>query len=143
MKENNLSQKSLETILGFSNGSVSKWKKHTPTFDRLQKLSAYFDVSIDYLLCKTDNKKEGMFGEEVEIPVENIVKALQQIGFNAEYIDSTKKETAISDQEKRVLTYFRLLNPELKDHYLAMLEAYAKNLPQSSSASRPTDEKHE
>lgn len=41
-------------MLGFSNGSISKWKKSTPTPDRLQKIADYFGVTIDFLMGKTD-----------------------------------------------------------------------------------------
>ena len=51
-----ISQGKLEKELGFSNGSISKWKNSTPTPDRLQKLADYFDVSVDYLI--TGEKKE-------------------------------------------------------------------------------------
>lgn len=45
-----ISQGKLEKELGFSNGSISKWKNSTPTPDRLQKLADYFGVSVDYLI---------------------------------------------------------------------------------------------
>ncbi len=44
------SQGKLEKELGFSNGSISKWKKSAPTPERLQKIATYFDVSLEYLL---------------------------------------------------------------------------------------------
>ena len=44
------SQGKLEKELGFSNGSISKWKNSAPTTKRLQKLAAYFGVSVGYLL---------------------------------------------------------------------------------------------
>lgn len=52
-----LSQGKLEKELGFSNGSISKWKNSTPTPDRLQKIADYFNVSVDYLI--TGEQKEG------------------------------------------------------------------------------------
>ena len=45
-----LSQGKLEKELGFSNGSISKWKNSTPNPDRLQKLADYFGVSVEYLI---------------------------------------------------------------------------------------------
>ena len=45
-----ISQGKLEKELGFSNGSISKWKTSTPTPDRLQKLADYFGVSVEYIM---------------------------------------------------------------------------------------------
>lgn len=49
-KAQNISQGKLEKELGFSNGSISKWKNSMPTPDRLQKIADYFNVTIDYLM---------------------------------------------------------------------------------------------
>ena len=49
-KAKNISQGKLEKELGFSNGSISKWKNSTPTPERLQKLADYFGVTVEYLL---------------------------------------------------------------------------------------------
>ena len=49
-KERKLSQGKLEKELGFSNGSVSKWKNSTPTMERLQKIADYFGITVDYLM---------------------------------------------------------------------------------------------
>lgn len=45
-----ISQGKLEKELGFSNGSISKWKNSTPNPERLKKLADYFGVSVDYLM---------------------------------------------------------------------------------------------
>ena len=49
-KQRKISQRDLEIELGFSNGSISKWKNSTPTPDRLQNLADFFNVSVDYLI---------------------------------------------------------------------------------------------
>lgn len=49
-KSRNISQGKLEKELGFSNGSISKWKSSMPNPERLQKLADYFGVSIEHLL---------------------------------------------------------------------------------------------
>ena len=48
----------MEKELGFSNGSISKWRNSTPTYERLQKVADYFGVSVDYLMTGTEDKKE-------------------------------------------------------------------------------------
>ena len=35
--------------MGFSNGSISKWKNSNPTYERLQKVANFFNVPIEYL----------------------------------------------------------------------------------------------
>ncbi len=45
---------------GISTGSLSDWKngRSSPKADKLQKIADYFGVSVDYLLGKSDIKKE-------------------------------------------------------------------------------------
>lgn len=57
-KSKNISQGKLEKELGFSNGSISKWKNSTPTTERLQKLADYFGVTVEYLLTGEEAKSE-------------------------------------------------------------------------------------
>lgn len=56
-KAQKISQGKLEKELGFSNGSVSKWKNSTPTPERLQKIADYFNVTVDYLMTGKNNVK--------------------------------------------------------------------------------------
>ena len=43
--------------IGVASGSITKWKNGTiPNGDTLLKIAAYFDVSVDYLLGRTDIK---------------------------------------------------------------------------------------
>ena len=55
--ERGISVRELEKRLGFSNGYFSKWKKVSPNSEGLQKVADYFDVSVDYLLGRTDDPK--------------------------------------------------------------------------------------
>ena len=57
-KDKKISQGKLEKELGFSNGSISKWRNSTPTYERLQKVADYFGVSVDYLMTGTEDKEE-------------------------------------------------------------------------------------
>lgn len=46
---------SLESTLGFGNASIKKWgKSSSPSIDKIVKVATYFDVSIDYLMGRTD-----------------------------------------------------------------------------------------
>lgn len=51
----NISIAKLESELGFGNASIKKWEKtSSPSIDKILKVAKYFDVSIDYLLGRTD-----------------------------------------------------------------------------------------
>jgi len=49
----------LSAATGISTGNISEWKSGNkePGADALSKLAVYFDVSLDYLLMLTDEKK--------------------------------------------------------------------------------------
>ena len=55
-KEHGISQGKLEKELGFSNGSISKWKNSMPNPERLKRLADFFNVSVEYLI--TGEEKE-------------------------------------------------------------------------------------
>lgn len=45
----------LESDLGFGNSSIKKWEKGcSPSIDKIVKVATHFDVSIDYLMGRTD-----------------------------------------------------------------------------------------
>ena len=54
--EKEISIASLEKYLGFGNGSIYRWDKNSPTIEKVTKVADYFNVSVDYLLNKTDSK---------------------------------------------------------------------------------------
>lgn len=56
--ENNTKPNPLAPIIGVSSGALTKWKSGTlPNGESLIKIADYFDCSIDYLLCRTDDRK--------------------------------------------------------------------------------------
>lgn len=57
-KTNGISQGTLERELGFSNGSISKWKNSMPKPERLQKVANYFNVTLDYLMTGKTTEEE-------------------------------------------------------------------------------------
>lgn len=45
----------LESELGFGNASIKKWERiSSPSVDKIIRVAGYFDVSVDYLLGRTD-----------------------------------------------------------------------------------------
>lgn len=51
-KKEGITLSGLEHELGFSNGSIGKMKKTTPSAKRLQAIADFFGVSVDYLLSE-------------------------------------------------------------------------------------------
>ena len=49
-REKGISQGKMEKEIEISNGASSKWKNSSPSLEILQKLSAYFGVTVDYLM---------------------------------------------------------------------------------------------
>lgn len=52
-----ISIRQLEQTLNFSNGTIRKWKNTAP-IGRLSQVADYFDVTVDYLLGKEENRNE-------------------------------------------------------------------------------------
>ncbi len=57
-KEKGISIRQLEINFGYSNGYIGSWKRQTPNSNELSRIADYFDVSVDYLLGRTDNIKD-------------------------------------------------------------------------------------
>lgn len=58
-EEKGLSQAAFAKDFGVAQSTVGGWEAGTrePNFDTVQKLADYFDVSVDYLLCRTNESK--------------------------------------------------------------------------------------
>ena len=56
-KQNKLSQRALGEIIGLSERGIQNYElgANKPTSDVLSKMADYFDVSVDYLLGRTDS----------------------------------------------------------------------------------------
>lgn len=76
-KSRGISQGKLEKELGFSNGSISKWKNSSPTPERLQKIADYFNVTVDFLL--SGNKSSESNTALTEKDERDIAKDLDRI----------------------------------------------------------------
>lgn len=47
----------LEAKLDLPNNTIYQWKARTPGIDRLEKIADFFNVSVDYLLGRTDDEE--------------------------------------------------------------------------------------
>ncbi|WP_295234943.1 helix-turn-helix transcriptional regulator [Veillonella sp.] len=48
--DRNISINKLEKALGFGNGTISAWKRSSPSVDKLLKIANYFNVPLETLL---------------------------------------------------------------------------------------------
>lgn len=113
-QQNGLSANAVAKKLHISSGSVTEWKKgRTPQNATLKKISNYFNVSIDYLLGKTENKKTATHLE-------------QQTTFSFEGIESENPliNNSNFEQINELTTISRNLSPE----QISLLIAMAKNM---------------
>ncbi|MCJ0602231.1 helix-turn-helix domain-containing protein [Enterococcus cecorum] len=56
INEHSMTRAELERKTGLSAGSIRNWNKSIPSVDKLKKVADYFDVSVDYLLDRTEQK---------------------------------------------------------------------------------------
>lgn len=104
-KSKGLSQGKLEKQLGFSNGSISKWKNSTPKVERLQKLADFFGVSVEYLMTGKEDKQKGKDNtddfkqkfEELKELLEN--EKMQPLRYDGQPIDDNTKELLLKQVE--------------------------------------------
>jgi len=69
-KERGETPNSVARKIGGSSGSVTAWKKGTvPRGVTLTKLADYFNVSVDYLICQTDDRANSEAAENKKTPV--------------------------------------------------------------------------
>ncbi|MCJ0572001.1 helix-turn-helix transcriptional regulator [Enterococcus cecorum] len=55
-KKQKISVFDLSLKLGMGRNAIYQWKKSVPNVEAVQKVADYFDVSVDYLLDRDDNK---------------------------------------------------------------------------------------
>ncbi|MCT0052095.1 helix-turn-helix domain-containing protein [Lactococcus lactis] len=48
----------IEERLGYGNGTIRRWNKNKPNYDKIQAVAKYFNVSVDYLLGNDDEEPE-------------------------------------------------------------------------------------
>lgn len=55
-KNRGITVKRLEEELEIPNNTIYQWKRISPSLDKIQKVADFFNVSIDYLLGRTNSK---------------------------------------------------------------------------------------
>ena len=87
-----LSINALEEKLGFARGYLYTWKKKTPGVDRVQKVADFFNVSVDYLLGRTNVAQPSSKNEHID--VEDLVNDAAML---------TSRDHALSDEDRAAI----------------------------------------
>lgn len=108
-KEKGVSQRKMEQEIGISNGASSKWENSSPGADVLQKLSSYFNVSINYLVTGRPVSDTMPLSEKDEKDIikrlENTLSDLdsqESIMFSGEPLDDTTRELLKASLENSI-----------------------------------------
>ena len=109
IKENNLTAKEFANIVGISQGNITDWKtgRANPSVKALEKIQYKFNVSMEWLLGKSDIKKYVQY-KYVEIP-ENFLKDYCS-GLPDYIVDKIKKITfnLLLDNPRKYFSEFDL-----------------------------------
>lgn len=98
-KEKGVSQSKMEKDINISNGASSKWKNSSPSMEILQKLSIYFEVSIEYLMTgqekpdkilNTKDKKD--IAKRLESALLDLENQQEALMFSGEPLDDETRE---------------------------------------------------
>lgn len=118
-KKKGVSQGKMEKEIGISNGASSKWKSSSPSMEILQKLSSYFEVSVDYLMTGTDeNVLSDKDNRDIAKDMENIRNKLMSgadgpLSYDGEPVPAEDAELLLGQIELMM----RRLKPINKEKY--------------------------
>ncbi|MGE7977310.1 helix-turn-helix domain-containing protein [Psychrobacillus sp. NPDC093200] len=103
----------VEREIGISNGQIRRWDNVSPKSETLQKVGDYFDVSIDYLLGRTNKKRYYHLTEKDEQDIQNelqkMIEGLSTSG-HAAFDGRTLDELSEEELEDRELLLSSLEN---------------------------------
>lgn len=115
--ERDISQRELARALNVSIGAIGNWESRTrmPDAEKLQQIADFFDVSVDYLLGRTDAKNNSATHKKGGFILVNINKirslAKEQgikLGFIAQKIDVAHTYFADAENKQRDIPNDRL-----------------------------------
>ena len=119
-KENKVNNQQLCKILNTNSSKIYDWKvgKSKPSADDVFTLADYFDVSIDYLVGRTNEQSNTSCTNNVNgINFSNLIQ-----GSSAVTVNSNKNDyKGLSDEETEILNIYRSLNIRDKSTFLNLI----------------------
>lgn len=83
-KKTGVSISTIEKAVGLSNGIIGKWKKQSPSCDKLKLVADYLNVSVDYLLTGEERISSRATADEQEQAKERLPIADRSINFSTD-----------------------------------------------------------
>ncbi len=109
--ERKVSFAEVERKTGISNGQIRRWDNSSPKIENIQKVADFFDVSVDYLLGRTDKKRYYDLTEkderDIEKQLEDMINNVESDSGFAAFDGSTLDEL---DEENREIMIASLKN---------------------------------
>lgn len=102
-KSKKISISELERVLGVSNGFLVKWKTRKPNPIVLEEIADYFNVSVDYLLGRTEKKRYYDLTEKDERDIQKELQSLIDDLSNADGMAFSKKDGEMSEATREAL----------------------------------------
>ena len=130
----------IEKAVGLSNGIIGKWRKQSPSCDKLKLVADYLNVSIDYLLTGKENQVTTLSTDEQEFlesyrqlapdDKEEVSKRVKEITtqdtstkeYETDLIISRSSISKMNGYENRLLNAFRTLSYEERIELTARAE---------------------
>ncbi|EMF0597418.1 helix-turn-helix transcriptional regulator [Enterococcus hirae] len=102
-KQQGKSLNKIEEELGYGKNVLYRLKDSNPSTERLEELANYFDVSVDYLLGRTEKKRYYDLTEKDERDIQKELQSLIDDLSNADGMAFSKKDGEMSEATREAL----------------------------------------
>ncbi|EMF0065894.1 helix-turn-helix transcriptional regulator [Enterococcus hirae] len=102
-KQQGKSLNKIEEELGYGKNVLYRLKDSKPSAERLEELANYFNVSVDYLLGRTEKKRYYDLTEKDERDIQKELQSLIDDLSNADGMAFSKKDSEMSEATREAL----------------------------------------
>lgn len=102
-KQQGKSLNKIEEELGYGKNVLYRLKDSKPSAERLEELANYFNVSVDYLLGRTEKKRYYDLTEKDERDIQKELQSLIDDLSNADGMAFSKKNSEMSEATREAL----------------------------------------